>query len=200
MAPPDRMSSTERIGPPLRDDRPLPPMSPPGQPPMAPRPISPMAAPSGPPPRDGGYGRYDEPAYGGESFDGFESGRHGKMDMTAEIRMPEPGMGLGSPTLPPSSGMPGPGMGGPGAPVSGDVYRVDQLRRTFQPRRFGSGYDPHQVDRFFENIINAMTGRTGVQIGDAELDPGQFSLVPGGYFEAEVDAALREVRDILRRR
>ena len=36
-------------------------------------------------------------------------------------------------------------------------------------------------------------------INDAELDPNQFSLVPGGYFEAEVDAALREVRDLVRR-
>ena len=37
-------------------------------------------------------------------------------------------------------------------------------------------------------------------VSEAELDPRQFSLVPGGYFEAEVDAALREVRDILLRR
>jgi hypothetical protein len=77
---------------------------------------------------------------------------------------------------------------------------VDQLRRTFQPRRFGSGYDPGQVDRLFEGILSTMSGRAGVAINDAELDPGQFSLVPGGYFEAEVDQALREVRDIMRRR
>jgi hypothetical protein len=96
-------------------------------------------------------------------------------------------------------GPPG-GFGGPsGPPVSGEVRRVDQLRRTFQPRRFGSGYDPVQVDRFFESIIVSMT-RSAVRISDAELDSAQFSLVPGGYFEAEVDAAIREVKDILRRR
>ena len=37
-------------------------------------------------------------------------------------------------------------------------------------------------------------------VNDAELDPGQFNLVPGGYFEAEVDQALREVLDIILRR
>jgi hypothetical protein len=55
------------------------------------------------------------------------------------------------------------------------------------------------VDRLFEGIIAAVSGRGG-SIPDAELDPGQFNLVPGGYFEAEVDQALREVRDIIRRR
>lgn len=74
------------------------------------------------------------------------------------------------------------------------------MRRTFQPRRFGSGYDPGQVDRLFEGLISAMSGRSGMAVNEAELDPAQFNLVPGGYFEAEVDAALREVRDILRRR
>ncbi len=106
------------------------------------------------------------------------------MDMTTELRMPPDLRGGGG----------GGGMGG------GDVARVDQLRRTFQPRRFGSGYDPGQVDRLFEGILAAMTGRSPVPINDAELDPGQFNLVPGGYFEAEVDQALREVRDIIRRR
>jgi len=63
------------------------------------------------------------------------------------------------------------------------------------------GYDPNQVDRLFEGIIAAMSGRGGAMpVNDAELDPGQFNLVPGGYFEAEVDQALREVRDIILRR
>ena len=130
--------------------------------------------------------RYDEPtgAFGGggragAGYEPFEPGRHGKMDMTTEIRMPHD-------------------LSGPAGP-SGDVYRVDQLRRTFQPRRFGSGYDPVQVDRLFEGILAAMSSRGPGAINDAELDPGQFNLVPGGYFEAEVDQALREVRDILRR-
>ncbi|AGZ45494.1 DivIVA domain-containing protein [Actinoplanes friuliensis] len=170
------------------------------------------------------YGRYEEPGYGQQApqrpqapqgydmggFDGFEPGRHGKTDMTAEIRMPERdrgGYGGGGPSpmsAPPMSGPPmgGPGMGGP--PMGGgaqggspEVYRVDQLRRTFQPRRFGSGYDPVQVDRLFESILQAMTGRGPMPVPENELDTLQFGLVPGGYFEAEVDAALREVKDIL---
>jgi hypothetical protein len=36
-------------------------------------------------------------------------------------------------------------------------------------------------------------------LNESELDPNQFSLVPGGYFEAEVNQALREVRDLVRR-
>jgi DivIVA domain-containing protein len=196
-APPmrdDRMMPPDRGGPPMRDDRMMPPdrMAPPMReerplpPPMPARPAAPMPAPAA-----AGYGRYDEPArydeptssFGGSGgFDAFEPGRHGKMDMTTEMRMPKD---LG---------------GGPPPGVGGDAQRVDQLRRTFQPRRFGSGYDPGQVDRLFEGIIAAMSGRAAVPINDNELDPGQFSLVPGGYFEAEVDQALREVRDMMRRR
>ena len=157
-------------------------------------------------------------------FDGFEAGRHGKTDMTAEIRMPQreqqqdPRGGYGAPPMsgPPMSGPPmgnapmsGPpvGYGGqqpqlppPMGEPGGELYRVDQLRRTFQPRRFGSGYDPSQVDRLFEGILQAMTGRGPMPVAENDLDMLQFGLVPGGYFEAEVDAALREVKDILLRR
>ena len=131
---------------------------------------------SAPPPRF-----EDAPtAVRGGGYPGFEPGRHGKMDMTTEIRMPAD---LQAPPAP---------------QLTGDAGRVDQLRRTFQPRRFGSGYDPGQVDRLFEGIVGALVGRSGGQISDADLDPGQFNLVPGGYFEAEVDQALREVRDLIR--
>ncbi|MEV4638517.1 DivIVA domain-containing protein [Actinoplanes sp. NPDC049548] len=169
------------------------------------------------------YGRYEEPSYGGQQrppapqgydtggYEQFEPGRHGKADMTAEIRMPERERGgFGGPAPmsgPPMSGPPmgGPPMGGPpmgGGPGGGgspELYRVDQLRRTFQPRRFGSGYDPQQVDRLFESILQAMSGRGPMPVPENELDTLQFGLVPGGYFEAEVDAALREVKDILLR-
>ncbi|MFG1602416.1 DivIVA domain-containing protein [Actinoplanes sp. NPDC049265] len=162
-----------------------------------------------------GYDR-PGPGYDTGSFDSFEPGRHGKADMTAEIRMPERDRGGYGPSPmsgPPSpmsgppmggGGMGGPGMGGPpmggdGGP-NGELYRVDQLRRTFQPRRFGSGYDPMQVDRLFESILQAMSGRGPMPVPENELDTLQFGLVPGGYFEAEVDAALREVKDILLRR
>jgi DivIVA domain-containing protein len=197
---------TERLPAPLRDDRSM------AGPPMPQR--QPMPAPDP-------YGRYDEPAYGPPqrgpagydtgSYDAFEPGRHGKADMTAEIRMPDRGYGGPSPmSAPPSSPMSGPPMGGgpmggppmggPGAGANGELYRVDQLRRTFQPRRFGSGYDPMQVDRLFESILQAMSGRGPMPVPENELDTLQFGLVPGGYFEAEVDAALREVKDILLRR
>ncbi len=260
---PDRAGSigrgappTERLQAPVRDERTMPQ----------------RPAPAGP-----GRSQYEEPAYNQAagydtgSYDAFEPGRHGKMDMTAEIRLPEresrsggaPGYdpgpergaserggpdyggpldrgGYGGPPQPergapsfgggpdraPERGVPsfGGGFGGGPAPMSapptpngfpvpsspmsgppmggagGDLHRVDQLRRTFQPRRFGSGYDPSQVDGLFDGILNAMSGRGPLPVNEAELDTLQFGLVPGGYFEAEVDAALREVKEILRRR
>jgi hypothetical protein len=100
----------------------------------------------------------------------------------------------------PSGG--GPAMGGPppAGPPGSDLARIDTMRRSFQVRRFGSGYDPAQVDRLFEGLLNGMTGRGPLPGSDNDLDATQFGLVPGGYFEAEVDAALKEVKDILRRR
>ncbi|MFI1989329.1 DivIVA domain-containing protein [Actinoplanes sp. NPDC020271] len=238
------MAQTERLPAPVRDDR----MMPPGMPPQMPQ-RQPMQQPD-----PYGGGRYDEPTTYGQqpqlpqrqapqgydqggydeptTFGGFEPGRHGRTDMTAEIRMPDRdprGGGYGGPPqpAPPQFGNPNqppPGMPGsavPGAPMSGppggygqpqqpqagppigepggELYRVDQLRRTFQPRRFGSGYDPSQVDRLFEGILQAMTGRGPMPVNENDLDMLQFGLVPNGYFEAEVDAALREVKDILLR-
>jgi hypothetical protein len=109
--------------------------------------------------------------------------------MTGEMGMPAPSFGA----------PPGPEAGVPSGGLSGEAQRIDQLRRTFQPRRFGSGYDRLQVDRLFETLIASLAGRSAPP-GEAELDPARFDLVPGGYFEAEVDAALKEVRDILGRR
>jgi DivIVA domain-containing protein len=104
---------------------------------------------------------------------------------------------------PPQAGPPpmSPGPAGPslaGAPV--EVQRVDQLRRSFQPRRFGSGYDRAQVDQLFEEVIAGMSGQAPMSVSEAQLDPRRFDLVSGGYFEGDVDHALQEVRDILRRR
>jgi hypothetical protein len=180
-----------------------------------------MPAQPGPPgpPRDPGYNnRYDEPTYAG-GFDGFDDGsgggsgggyegsRHVRGDMTTELRLdrgaPEPVTygGGADPYGAPTGPQPGMAMGGQamGPPPSTEVARIDQLRRTFQLRRFGSGYDRAQVDRLFEGLVASMSGRGG-QVNDAELDPAQFDLVSGGYFEAEVDAALKEVRDIMLRR
>jgi DivIVA domain-containing protein len=227
MAPP-----TERLPAPMREERMQPQQMPPRMPagdPYGrydePQPQYPPQQPQQPqqqlPQRQAPPPGYDPGGYDTGGFDGFEAGRHGKADMTAEIRMPqrEPDpRGYGAPPMsaPPmgpgaNAPMSGPPTGGYGPPQpqqlpppigepGGELHRVDQLRRTFQPRRFGSGYDPTQVDRLFESILHAMTGRGPMPVPESELDMLQFGLVPGGYFEAEVDAALREVKDILLRR
>ena len=105
------------------------------------------------------------------------AGRHGKNDMTMEM----PQYGPGSPFTP------------------ADATRIGELRSTFKPRRFGSGYDPREVDRLFDGIAAVVTGRSGGAIDAEDLDGSQFDLVQGGYFEDEVDAALREVREIIAR-
>ncbi|NLU79620.1 DivIVA domain-containing protein [Micromonospora sp. HNM0581] len=171
----------------------------------------------GPPDGPGGYGPPDGPGGGygppdGQRFDGFEAGRHGRPDMTAEIRLPDrdPRRGAAGPAGPPQQALGGPAMGEPpamagpslgGPPMAGppgsDLYRVDQIRRSFQVRRFGSGYDPDQVDRFFESLLGGMAGRNQMPVNPKELDTLRFGLVQGGYFEAEVDAALKNVQDIL---
>lgn len=178
------------------------------------------AAPHGPGglsrgPATGGYGP-DEPR-----FDGFEAGRHGRADMTTEMRMPERGREMGglpasqpgfagSPEVPgppmvappPREGDPsrgGPPMAGPpmAGPPGSDLYRVDQIRRSFQVRRFGSGYDPDQVDRFFDSLLGGMQGRNPMPVNPHDLGTLRFGLVQGGYFEEEVDTALKNVQDVL---
>ena len=110
----------------------------------------------------------------------------------------EPGPGSG-PRAGYGGGQP---MGGAptGPALAGDAQRLDQLRRTFQLRRFGSGYDRAQVDQLFEGLIVGLSGRGPLPNSEAELAPNRFELVPGGYLEGEVDAALKEARDILSRR
>lgn len=104
----------------------------------------------------------------------------------------------------PGPPVPGPPMAGPplgGPPMAGppgsDLYRVDQIRRSFQVRRFGSGYDPDQVDRFFESLLGGMQGRNPMPVNPHDLGTLRFGLVQGGYFEEEVDAALKNVQDVL---
>ena len=60
-----------------------------------------------------------------------------------------------------------------------------------------SALDRAQVDRFFETLLGGMQGRNPMPVSPKELDTLRFGLVPGGYFEAEVDAALKDVQDIL---
>ncbi|GGK27957.1 hypothetical protein GCM10010124_20680 [Pilimelia terevasa] len=175
----------------------------------------PERPPAGPPP---GYAERDpagpglgrppraEPGYG---QDPQEPGGYGRG--RPEPGYPPPGGGYGGRPEPgyggPGPGGPGPGGGFGGAPSAGPpggglppaAQRVDALRRGFQPRRFGSGYDPAEVDRLFEGIISALAGRGPMPASPGELERARFGLVPGGYFEAEVESALREVGDILRR-
>lgn len=178
------MSGPPMSGPPLRPMS-APPMS---APPMSAPPMRPMSAPpmSGPPYGggfNGGPSRYDQTEYTPGGFGNDFGGRRGRMDMTHEMRFDLNG------SIPTS--------GGPASPS--EVQRIDSMRRTFTARRFGSGYDAMQVNRLFDAIIASLSGRSGMPLNESELDPNQFSLVPGGYFEAEVNQALREVRELVRR-
>ena len=113
-----------------------------------------------------------------DAEDAAWAGRHGKTDMTMEM----PQYGPSSPYTPE------------------DATRIGELRSAFKPRRFGSGYDTRQVDRLFDGIAAVVTGRSGGSIDTNDLDGSQFGLVQGGYFEDEVDVALREVRDMMSRK
>jgi DivIVA domain-containing protein len=175
----------------------LPPMAPPmsgpplpprpmSAPPMAPRPMSGPPLPPRPmsgPPMGNGHGRFDDTDYTPGGFGRDFGGRRGRMDMTHEMRFDVNGSA--------------PTSGGPATPS--ELQRIDAMRRTFTARRFGSGYDAIQVNRLFDAIIASLSGRSGMPVSESELDPNQFSLVPGGYFEAEVNQALREVRELVRR-
>jgi hypothetical protein len=129
-----------------------------------------------------GYSRFDDTDHTPGGFGDF-GGRRGRSDMTHEMRFDLNG------AMPTS--------GGPAR--QSELQRIDSMRRTFTARRFGSGYDAIQVNRLFDAIIASLSGRSGMPLNESELDPNQFSLVPGGYFEAEVNQALREVRDLVRR-
>ena len=108
------------------------------------------------------------------------AGRHGKADMTVEL--PTVGGGFISPF------------------TNEDKARVAELRAGFKPRRFGSGYDAGQVERLFDAVVAMMDGRGSTRVSDSDLDPAQFPLVQGGYFEDEVESALNEVRALFNRR
>ncbi|MDQ1644421.1 MAG: hypothetical protein QOJ50_605 [Cryptosporangiaceae bacterium] len=183
--------------PPERQISPLPPvpqappMPPPMQmppPPVMPPPGMPMRGPGGPQGQPGGPPPV--PAYN-DSFNdslpppmpiGYDAyaGRHGKADMTVEL--PTMGGAFVSPF------------------TNEDKARVAEMRSGFKPRRFGSGYDSNQVERLFEAIMAMMDGRGSTRVSDSDLDPAQFPLVQGGYFEDEVESALGEVRTLFKRR
>jgi hypothetical protein len=149
-----------------------------------------MSAPPLPIGPANGYSRYNDHEHPSGGFGALRDpgpppqqvGRRARMDMTHEMRFDLNG------SMPTSGGA-----------SPSELQRIDSMRRTFTARRFGSGYDAMQVNRLFDAIIAALSGRSGMPLSENELDPNQFSLVPGGYFEAEVNQALREVRDLVRR-
>jgi DivIVA domain-containing protein len=174
------------MGGPMMPPMSAPPMRPMSSPPLSSRPMSAPPMPGSPMGPGNGYPSRFEPEYptSGNGFgNDFGGGRRARMDMTHEMRFDL------SSAVPTS--------GGPASP--GELQRIDAMRRTFTARRFGSGYDAIQVNRLFDAIIASLSGRSGMPLNDNELDPNQFSLVPGGYFEAEVNQALREVRELVRR-
>jgi DivIVA domain-containing protein len=191
MAPPPMsappMSARPMSAPPMRPMS-APPLRPMSAPPMPSRPMSAPPMGGGGPPMmgDNGFPRFDDTDYTpggfGQDFNGG-GGRRSRSDMTHEMRFD---LHSAMPTS-----------GGPASP--GELQRIDSMRRTFTARRFGSGYDAIQVNRLFDAIIASLSGRSGMPLNESELDPNQFSLVPGGYFEAEVNQALREIRDLVRR-
>ncbi|MBQ1009697.1 DivIVA domain-containing protein [Micromonospora sp. M51] len=174
-----RMGPPDRMGPPMRDDRGMVPQ------PMPPRP---MPAQAGPP-----YGRYDEPT--GAFAGGYDAPRGGGYD--APRGPAGPPMGPGVPMGPGPMG--GHGMPQRGLPAGPSGYGPDDQRGPggYGPDDQRGGYDPDQVDRFFETLLGGMQRRNPMPVDPKDLDTLRFGLVPGGYFEAEVDAALKDVQDIL---
>ena len=107
--------------------------------------------PRGLPPGPGGYGQ-DDSRYGQDEqrFDGFEAGRHGRADMTAEIRMSERelrdmrGRGPAGPPALPQQGMGGgPPMAGPPSRWPADGRPADG--RAARQRALPGGPDPAQL-------------------------------------------------------
>lgn len=158
------------------------------------------AAPATPPPAAGprDYGR--QPRSGsprastlfGESF--YETLPPAR-PLEPEGYGPPPGKVDQTVELPPVSG------GGGVSPFTNeDKAAVAESRATFRPRRFGSGYDPAQVERLFDAVQATMDGRGTKPMSIDDLVPDQFGLIQGGYFEDDVDGALREVRELFSRR
>jgi len=166
----------------------------------------------GRPDMDSFAGRPDMDSFAGRP-DFPVSNRHGRPDLTGEMHVPgdfnnrytgNGAYGGGNGGYPNgNSGYEGAysangAYGGAVDTANPEAQRIEEMRRAFTARRFGSGYDASQVNRLFDAIIASLSGRSGTPIAESELDPNQFSLVPGGYFEAEVEQALRQIRDLIR--
>ena len=53
-----------------------------------------------------------------------------------------------------------------------------------------NGYDPEEVDDFFEHARDVYEGRVSERLTSTEIQASVFDLVRGGYDTHEVDAAL----------
>lgn len=63
-----------------------------------------------------------------------------------------------------------------------------KMFRTVGP--FRSGYDPDQVDTFFQHARRAYEGDRGEPLSGTDVRRAAFDVVRGGYASASVDAAL----------
>ena len=137
--------------------------------------------------------------------------------MTAEIRMPERelrdlrGRGPAGPPPLPQQGMGGPARRWPARPSVARRWAARRwparpaatctgsTRSAAASRCAGSaaGTTRTRSTGFFDSLLGGMQGRNPMPVNPKDLDTLRFGLVPGGYFEAEVDAALKDVQDIL---
>ncbi len=60
-------------------------------------------------------------------------------------------------------------------------------------RKSKRGYDPDEVDEFFDHARHVYEGRSGEQITASDIQSAMFGMVRGGYNSDEVDAALERL-------
>jgi hypothetical protein len=88
-----------------------------------------------------------------------------------------------------------------GAGGLGNEFQVFGRRFKLSFRLYGTGYDRQEVEQLLEEV--ATTPREDLAaLAEAKLYPlyaprFQFSLVAGGYFEGDVDAAIKELHRMI---
>ncbi|GAA2609932.1 caspase, EACC1-associated type [Paractinoplanes durhamensis] len=78
------------------------------------------------------------------------------------------------------------------------ISRISGLRASLRRCRSGDGYDPAEVDNLFQMILDFRAGASPLPMPVEQLDRVHFTVVPGGYSEAEVGAALQKIKGMLR--
>ena len=166
---------------------PLPPMRPMSAPPL--RPMSAPPLPIGP---GNGYPRFDDDEH---PSGGFGALRRRRMPVRRAAGRP-PGPDGHDPRDALRPQRLDADLGWPASPSRAAAHRLAAAH--VPARRFGSGYDPMQVDRLFDAIIAALSGRSGMPLSENELDPQPVRPGAGRLLRGRGEPALREVRDILR--